>query len=62
MLEDLVVFAGWALLVDLVAEDFEGDLQRLTGLGASVLSTSTTPAGTPSAVLADPEGNEFCVS
>lgn len=48
--------------VDLVAEDFEGDLQRLTGLGATVLSTSTTPAGAPSAVLADPEGNEFCLA
>ena len=48
--------------VDLVVEDFESELERLRELGAKVLSTSATPAGKPSAVLADPQGNEFCLA
>ena len=48
--------------VDLVVEDFASELERLQVLGASVISTSTTPAGKPSAVLADPQGNEFCLA
>ena len=47
--------------VDLVSEDFQHELARLTALGATVLSTADTPSGKPSAVLADPQGNEFCL-
>lgn len=48
--------------VDLVAEDYASELERVKVLGASVLATNTTPEGKPSAVLADPEGNEFCLA
>ena len=48
--------------VDLVADDFDADLERLRGLGATVLSTDKTPDGKPSAVLSDPQGNEFCLA
>ncbi|GAA1857249.1 VOC family protein [Asanoa iriomotensis] len=44
------------LHLDLLAEDLPQEVGRLVGLGASVLSER---AGW--AVLADPEGNEFCV-
>lgn len=37
-----------------------GELERLEGLGASVLRRVTEPAG-EWVVLADPEGNEFCL-
>jgi len=48
--------------VDLMAEDYTIELERLKGLGASVLTTSSTPRGKPSAVLADPQGKEFCLA
>ena len=48
--------------VDLEIDDFDRELDRLGGLGASVISTSESPDGRRSAVLGDPEGNEFCVS
>ena len=48
--------------VDLVAEDYADELERLKGLGASVLATNRTPDGKASAVLADPQGNEFCLA
>jgi hypothetical protein len=44
------------LHLDLRAADPAAEVTRLTGLGARV--TSRLPAW---AVLADPEGNEFCV-
>ncbi|MFC4011418.1 VOC family protein [Nonomuraea purpurea] len=45
------------LHLDLRADDLDAEIARLTGLGATVLATYDDWV-----VLADPEGNEFCVS
>ncbi|MDP9795079.1 hypothetical protein J2S43_003591 [Catenuloplanes nepalensis] len=37
------------------------ELTRLTGLGATVVADRRNPDGTGWVVLADPEGNEFCI-
>lgn len=37
------------------------EVTRLLGIGASLLDDHREPDGTGWAVLADPEGNEFCV-
>ena len=37
------------------------EVDRLLGLGATFLADHRNPDGTGWAVLADPEGNEFCV-
>jgi Glyoxalase-like domain len=42
--------------LDLVSDDRRGDVDRLLSLGASVLSEHDDHT-----VLADPEGNEFCL-
>jgi predicted enzyme related to lactoylglutathione lyase len=42
---------------DLATDDFDAELSRLTGLGASKLNEVT--GGLHYATLADPEGNEF---
>lgn len=42
------------------AGERESEVQRLEGLGASVLRHVKEPGG-EWAVMADPEGNEFCV-
>jgi hypothetical protein len=39
----------------------EEEVDRLLGLGATMLNDRREPDGTGWAVLADPEGNEFCV-
>ncbi|KQX50795.1 MULTISPECIES: VOC family protein [unclassified Streptomyces] len=39
----------------------EQEVQRLLGLGATFVTDHRNPDGTGWAVLADPEGNEFCV-
>ncbi|WP_326800064.1 VOC family protein [Streptomyces sp. NBC_01808] len=39
----------------------EEEVERLLGLGASFVADHRNPDGTGWAVLADPEGNEFCV-
>ena len=36
-------------------------MERLLGLGATMVSDLRNPDGSGWAVLADPEGNEFCV-
>ncbi|MEJ8277911.1 VOC family protein [Pseudonocardia spirodelae] len=43
------------------AADAPGEVERLVALGARVLWT-TTDRGPVTTTLADPEGNEFCVS
>lgn len=43
--------------LDLATSDFDDELQRLTGLGATKLRESS--AGLHFATMADPEGNEF---
>jgi predicted enzyme related to lactoylglutathione lyase len=47
--------------VDWQAEDRETEVKRLVELGATVLDEQTV-GGFAWTVLADPEGNEFCVS
>lgn len=47
--------------LDLYTEDRAAEVARLTGLGASVLAERSAP-GLWWTVLADPEGNEFCVA
>ncbi|MYW70088.1 VOC family protein [Streptomyces sp. SID8379] len=37
------------------------EVQRLRGLGAGFVADHTHPDGTGWVILADPEGNEFCV-
>ncbi|MFI7320810.1 VOC family protein [Streptomyces venezuelae] len=39
----------------------EGEVERLLGLGATLVADRREPDGSGWAVLADPEGNEFCV-
>jgi hypothetical protein len=39
----------------------EEEVERLLGLGALLVHDRREPDGTGWAVLADPEGNEFCV-
>jgi len=46
---------------DLVTPDVEPEVQRLIGLGATVLSREVEPTAEETVVMADPEGNEFCV-
>lgn len=47
--------------VDFHADDREAEVRRLVGLGATVLDEHEVP-GLRWTVLADPEGNEFCVA
>jgi|SRR5690242_3541582 predicted enzyme related to lactoylglutathione lyase len=47
--------------IDLGADDFAAELDRLVALGASVLRQPGDDTK-PTAVLADPEGNEFCLA
>ncbi|GAA3351545.1 VOC family protein [Amorphoplanes nipponensis] len=42
--------------------DRDAEVDRLLGLGASLLADHRTPAGDGWAVLLDPAGNEFCVT
>jgi predicted enzyme related to lactoylglutathione lyase len=45
------------LHIDLHADDIPTEVDRLTSLGARVLARQETHV-----VLADPEGNEFCLT
>jgi predicted enzyme related to lactoylglutathione lyase len=47
--------------VDFRADDREAEVKRLMDLGATVLGEQQAP-GLRWTVLADPEGNEFCVA
>jgi len=47
--------------VDLVADDREAEVDRLVGLGAKRLADQAE-YGLAWTVLADPEGNEFCIA
>ena len=44
-----------------VGEAMEAECERLVGLGARRLSGPIAEAGTDWIVMADPEGNEFCL-
>lgn len=50
--------------LDVFSTDFDSDRDRLLGLGATTLTATHVEAGDDSmqlTVLADPEGNEFCL-
>jgi catechol 2,3-dioxygenase-like lactoylglutathione lyase family enzyme len=47
--------------VDLYADDQPTTVERLVGLGASRVDWPDYPEGADFVVLADPEGNRFCV-
>jgi predicted enzyme related to lactoylglutathione lyase len=47
--------------LDLYAEDRAAEVQRLIGLGATEIHWSKRPPDADYIILADPEGNRFCV-
>src|SRR5919109_3603585 len=47
--------------LDLYAEDQAGEVQRLLGLGATEVHWDKRPADADYVIMADPEGNRFCV-
>ncbi len=46
---------------DVVVDDVESEVERLGLLGASILAREAEPTAEETVVMADPEGNEFCV-
>jgi len=47
--------------LDLYAEDRAAEVERLIGLGATEIHWDERPADADYVILADPEGNRFCV-
>lgn len=47
--------------LDLYTEDQVGEVARLVGLGATEIHWDKRPADADYVILADPEGNRFCV-
>jgi catechol 2,3-dioxygenase-like lactoylglutathione lyase family enzyme len=47
--------------LDLYAEDQAAEVERLKGLGAAEVHWDRRPADADYVILADPEGNRFCV-
>jgi predicted enzyme related to lactoylglutathione lyase len=47
--------------LDLYAEDQAEEVKRLKGLGATEVQWDKRPADADYVILADPEGNRFCV-
>ncbi len=47
--------------LDLYTEDQAGDVERLVALGATRVHWDKRPADADYVILADPEGNRFCV-
>lgn len=47
--------------LDLYAEDQAAEVRRLIGLGATEVHWSRRPPDADYVILADPEGNRFCV-
>ena len=47
--------------LDLYTEDQPGEVERLKGLGASEVHWDKRPADADYVIMADPEGNRFCV-
>ena len=47
--------------LDLYAEDQAGEIERLIGLGATEVHWDKRPPDADYVILADPEGNRFCV-
>jgi catechol 2,3-dioxygenase-like lactoylglutathione lyase family enzyme len=47
--------------LDLYTDDQAGEVRRLVGLGATEVDWDRRPADADYVILADPEGNRFCV-
>jgi predicted enzyme related to lactoylglutathione lyase len=47
--------------IDLYSDDREAEVQRLIGLGAAEIPWDNRPPEADYVVMADPEGNRFCV-
>jgi hypothetical protein len=47
--------------LDLYAEDQAGEVRRLIALGATAVHWNKRPPDADYVILADPEGNRFCV-
>jgi predicted enzyme related to lactoylglutathione lyase len=47
--------------LDIQVVDVDAEVERLTALGASVVAAPHDDAGFLTAILTDPQGNEFCV-
>src|SRR5256885_16222273 len=47
--------------LDLYAEDQAGEVERLLGVGATEVHWNKRPPDADYVILADPEGNRFCV-
>jgi catechol 2,3-dioxygenase-like lactoylglutathione lyase family enzyme len=47
--------------LDLYTDDQAGEVQRLVGLGAEEIHWDKRPPDADYVILADPEGNRFCV-
>jgi glyoxalase superfamily protein len=47
--------------LDLYTDDQEGEVERLIALGATEVHWSKRPSDADYVILADPEGNRFCV-
>jgi predicted enzyme related to lactoylglutathione lyase len=47
--------------LDLYAEDQAAEVERLKGLGATEIHWDKRPADADYVIMADPEGNRFCV-
>jgi predicted enzyme related to lactoylglutathione lyase len=47
--------------LDLYSEDQAGEVQRLIGLGATQVHWDKRPEDADYVIMADPEGNRFCV-
>ncbi|GAA1466794.1 VOC family protein [Microbacterium thalassium] len=47
--------------LDLYAEDWRADIERLLGLGAARVEWSRMPPDADYVIMEDPEGNRFCV-
>jgi hypothetical protein len=47
--------------LDLYTDDQAGEVERLIGLGATEVHWDRRPADADYVILADPEGNRFCV-
>jgi hypothetical protein len=47
--------------LDLYAADQQAEVQRLIGLGATEVHWDKRPADADYVIMADPEGNRFCV-
>ncbi|KAB2339159.1 VOC family protein [Actinomadura rudentiformis] len=47
--------------VDLRVDDMDAEIERVTALGARIVRGPFVDEGWPTTVMADPEGNEFCL-